>query len=89
MAEIDKSLPNTATEVEIPEKEPADFLTTVEPSNDGTGIVNFSMSATNASSYKIEIFEQDGVTLIHDETTTNNFYTNIFAYELLVPVTFN
>ena len=53
--------------VEIPEKEPADFLTTVEPSNDGTGIVNFSMSATNASSYKIEIFEQDGVTLIHEE----------------------
>ena len=75
--------------VEIPEKEPADFLTTVEPSNDGTGIVNFSMSATNASSYKIEIFEQDGVTLIHEETTTNNFYTYIFANELLVPVTFN
>ena len=75
--------------VEIPEKEPADFLTTIEPSSDGTGIVNFSMSATNASSYKIEIFEQDGVTLIHEETTTNNFYTYIFANELLVPVTFN
>ena len=75
--------------VEIPEKEPADFLTTVEPSNDGTGIVNFSMSATNASSYKIEIFEQDGVTLIHEKTTTSNSYTYVFTNDLLEPVTLN
>ena len=75
--------------VEIPEKEPADFLTTVEPSSDGTGIVNFSMSATNATSYKIEIFEQDGVTLTHEETTTSNSYTYIFTNDLLEPVTLN
>ena len=75
--------------VEIPEKEPADFLTTIEPSSDGTGIVNFSMSATNASSYKIEIFEQDGVTLIHEKTTTSNSYTYVFTNDLLEPVTLN
>jgi hypothetical protein len=75
--------------VEIPEKEPTDFLTTVEPSSDGTGIVNFSMSAANATSYKVEIFEQDGVTLIHEKTTTSNSYTYVFINELLEPVTFN
>lgn len=75
--------------VEIPEKEPADFLTTVEPSSDGSGIVNFSMSATNATSYKIEIFEQDGVTLIHEKTTTSNSYTYVFTNDLLEPVTLN
>jgi len=75
--------------VEIPEKEPVDFLTTIEPSSDGTGIVNFSMSATNTSSYKIEIFEQDGVTLIHEKTTTSNSYTYVFTNDLLEPVTLN
>ena len=75
--------------VEIPEKAPEEFLTSVEPSNDGSGLVKFNMTATNASSYKVEIFEADGTTLIHENTTDNVSYTYSFINETLEPVTFN
>jgi len=75
--------------VEIPEKAPAEFLTSVEPSNDGSGLVKFNMTATNAERYKIEIFEEDGVTLIHENTTENVSYTYAFINETPQPVTFN
>ena len=75
--------------VEIPEKAPEEFLTSVEPSNDGSGLVKFNMIAANATSYKIEIFEEDGITLIHENTTDNVSYTYSFINEKLEPVTFN
>ena len=76
-------------EVVIPEKAPVDLLTSVEPSNDGSGLVKFNMSATNASSYKIEIFEEDGITLIHEEVTENVTFNYAFVNETTEPVTFN
>lgn len=75
--------------VEIPEKVPTEFLTSVEPSNDGSGLVKFNMIATNAASYKIEIFEEDGITLIHENTTDNVSYIYSFINETLQPVTFD
>lgn len=75
--------------VEIPEKAPEEFLTSVEPSNDMSGLVKFNMIATNATSYKVEIFEQDGVTLIDEETTTSSSFTYVFTNDLLEPVKLN
>ncbi|TRX66065.1 hypothetical protein [Carboxylicivirga sp. M1479] len=82
-----KGTANDTVEVVVDEKIPFELLASVEVSNDGSGKIKFNMEAQNATSYQVDIFENDGTTLIFSDVTDATSYSYLFLNEELVEVT--